>query len=61
MNTKELVAAVEREGLNGQDANRAVEAVLGALRKAEVATMIFRKVAERSAAPETRRTIFLCG
>lgn len=61
MDTKELVAAVEREGLKGDEAARAVDAVLGALRKSDAATMIFRKVAGKSAPPEARRTIFMCG
>lgn len=61
MDTKALVAAVERQGLKGEEATRAVEAVLGALRQSEAATMIFRQVADKSAAPEARRTIFLCG
>jgi hypothetical protein len=61
MDTKQLVAAVERQGLKGDEAHRAVEAVLGALRTSNTATMIFRKVADKSAPPEARRTIFMCG
>lgn len=61
MDQKELVAAVEREGLKGEAATHAVKAVFAAIRKAETATLVFREVSARSAKPEARRTIFLCG
>jgi hypothetical protein len=61
MHKSDLVAAVEKYGLAKADAGKAVEAVLTAIRKSPTATLIFREVEGRSAPPEARRTIFLCG
>jgi hypothetical protein len=57
----DLVSAVVDEGIDRAHAEKAVSAVIGALRKSPRATMIFRKVDGRSVKPEDRRTIFLCG
>lgn len=57
----DLLTAVANEGLDRNHAEKAVTAVLNAMRKSPKATMIFRKVSDRSAKPEDRRTIFLCG
>jgi Bacterial DNA-binding protein len=62
MNADQLVEAVEKTtSMNKADAKKAVDAVFDAIRGSHEATMIFRRVEGRSAAPDARRTIYLCG
>jgi hypothetical protein len=60
-NSNDLVDAVVKQGLDHEHAEKAVAAVLAALRESPTATMVFRKTEGRSVAPDARRTIFMCG
>lgn len=61
MNKTDLVAAAGKAGLDKAHAEKAVDAVLSALRHAPTSVMIFREVEGRSVAPDKRKTIFMCG
>ncbi len=61
MKHTDLVVAAEKHGVDKAHATKAVDAVLAALRNAPTAVMVFREVEGRSAAPDKRRTIFMCG
>jgi hypothetical protein len=62
MNSKQLTEAVaKKSGISAHDAEHAVNAVLDSLRDSKHATMIFRKVDDRDAPIEQRKTIYLCG
>lgn len=62
MDLHQLAKAVEKHSkVDGATAQRVVEAVIETLRQSNEATMIIRKVPGKSAAPEDRRTVHLCG
>lgn len=57
----DLVAATGKYGVDAAHAEKAVDAVLTALRNAPTGVMVFREVEGRSVSPDKRRTIFMCG
>ncbi|MBB4100431.1 hypothetical protein [Sphingomonas kyeonggiensis] len=61
MTKKDLVAAATKKGLDHTHAERAVDAVLGALRDAPTGVLVFRETEGRSVPADKRRTIFMCG
>jgi len=61
MNTKDLVAATAKKGLDHAQAERAVDAVLSALREAPTGVLVFRETEGRSVPADKRKTIFMCG
>jgi len=62
MDLHQLAKLVEKHAkFDADTAQRAVEAVVESLRQSNEATMIIRKVPGKSAVPEDRRTVHLCG
>ncbi|HEX4693573.1 hypothetical protein [Sphingomonas sp.] len=61
MQKSDLVAAVEKHGLDRGHAQKAVDAVFDALRDAPTGVLVFRQTEGRSVPADRRRTIFMCG
>lgn len=61
MKRADLVTATARHGIDTDHADRAVDAVLAALRNSPIGVMVFREVDGRSVPADKRRTIFMCG
>ena len=62
MDLHQLAKSVEKHAkFDAATAQRAVEAVVECLRQSHEATMIIAKVPGKSAVPEDRRTVHLCG
>lgn len=57
MTQKDIVAATKKHGVD----EKAVEAVLAALRSAPTSVLVFRETEGRSVSPDKRKTIFMCG
>ena len=62
MGEHDLIASVEKHaGMSRDDAAKAVNAVLGALRSSGGSAMVLRKVEGKVAPIEQRKIIHLCG